>query len=408
MKEHGIDVLVATSPVNVTYFSDFFYWLDSAFKEYMINPGGSDDHPQSYAVVPAAGEPALIVGAQSAINAADLWVRDLHVYGDSGLDYTFPPEPRTDLEKRYIHLLRETPSHASATDALKRVLTSRGLADARIGLESADLPLATLEAIKSALPRASMKNCTNLIRLVRAVKSEEEIRRLTRSAEINDQAAMESLTLARAGRPIGDLVQHYRVRVAELGANFEHYAFSIRGLGICTEPQYALTSDDVLFVDFGCIYANYFSDGGTTLAMEAAPQALLARYSALTDCLAAGARAMRPAVKGSEIQAAMQETLKARGIASSFPHGHGLGLEIRDYPIIVPENGLRIRDDCADASSNLPMEVGMINNLEANVFFPALGALHMERTFIVTAEGSRPLIPQDRSAPRGPSFEPAR
>ena len=104
MKEHNLDVLVATSPVNITYFTDYSYWLDSAFKEYMCNPGASSNRAQSFAVFPIAGEPALVLGAQSAINAADLRVNDLQVYGDPGLDYSFPCQPHTDLEKRFIHL----------------------------------------------------------------------------------------------------------------------------------------------------------------------------------------------------------------------------------------------------------------------------------------------------------------
>ena len=404
MKEYNLDVLVATSPVNITYFTDYYFWLDSAFKEYMSNPGGSSNRAQSYAVVPIAGEPALVLGALSVINAADLRVNDLQVYGDPGLDYSLPYQSHTELEKRFIHLLREKPRHANATEALIHVLKSRGLVDARIGLEMEGLLPAACEALRHALPQASIKDSTNLIRLIRAVKTEEEIKRLARSAEINEQAAMESLALARPGKPMADVVQHYRLRSAEMGANFEHYAFSIRGMGVCTEPNYILTPDDILFVDFGCIHANYFSDSGTTLAMAVPTRDMRERYQALTACLKAGVEILRPGVKSSEVQAVMQENLKMNGITASFPHGHGLGLEIRDYPILVPKNGLRIRDECLDVSSDLPIEEGMVINLEACVFMPTVGAIHMERSYIVTAKGNRPLIEQDRSEPRGPGF----
>jgi Xaa-Pro aminopeptidase len=404
MRQHNLDVLVATSPVNVGYFSDYFLWLDPLFKEYMMDPGSCSNLAQSYAVFPISGEPALVLKSLFAINAADLWVRDLHLYGDPGFDYSLPARPTTALENRFVSLLRDGQRHATPSEALVSILSSRGLADARIGLEMEGLPAQTKEAIMRALPRASIKDCSNLIRLVRAVKSAEEIKRLTRAAEINEQVAMESVALARPGKPVAELVEHYRARVAELGANFDHFAFSIRGFGICTEPNYLLTSDDVLFVDFGCIYHYYFSDTGTTLALNNLSQALLGKYQALSACLEAGSKTMRPGVKGSEIQAAMRNALKEHGITASFPHGHGLGLEIRDYPIIVPNNGLRIRDDCIDVPSDLPMEEGMINNLEAAIFMPLVGVLHMEQSFILTAEGSRQLVPQDRSKPRMPAF----
>ena len=69
---------------------------------------------------------------------------------------------------------------------------------------------------------------------------------------------------------------------------------------------------------------------------------------------------VRPGVKSSEVRAVMWDTLNARGITATFPHGHGMGLEVRDYPIIVADNGLRISDDCVDVASDLPFEENMV------------------------------------------------
>jgi Xaa-Pro dipeptidase len=405
MNQCDLDVLVATSPVNVTYFSDYFCWADPLFKKYMISPGDSNELVQRpCAVFPLEGEPALIVRSQLAVNALDSWVVDLHTYGDPGLDYSLLSDRRTPFENRFINLLRDAPRHATAADALVAVLKSRGLADARIGLEMEELPAQLKESLVRALPHALIRDSTNLIRIVRAVKSSEEIVRLTRSAEINEAAAIESVALARPGRPVADLVQHYRARVAELGANFDHFSFSIGGLGFCTEPKYLLQNNDVLMLDFGCVYSLYFSDSGTTLTTTHLSPPLLKKYEALRAAIEAGAETMRAGVKSSEIQNVMQETLKEHGVTKSYPHGHGLGLEIRDYPIIASANGLCIRDECIDVSSDLPMEEDMINNLEAAIFMPGAGVLQIEQTFIVTSKGSSLLVSQDRTKPRDPTY----
>ena len=39
MRRSGVDVLVATSSVNITYFSDYQCWIDPLFKAYMMVPG---------------------------------------------------------------------------------------------------------------------------------------------------------------------------------------------------------------------------------------------------------------------------------------------------------------------------------------------------------------------------------
>ena len=79
-----------------------------------------------------------------------------------------------------------------------------------------------------------------------------------------------------------------------------------------------------------------------------------------------------------------------------------LRLEIRDYPIIVPKNGLYICDGCIGISSDLPLETNMVVNLEVSIFRLETGALHIEKSFLVTATGYQPLIPQDRVLPRSP------
>jgi Xaa-Pro aminopeptidase len=190
-----------------------------------------------------------------------------------------------------------------------------------------------------------------------------------------------------------------------LGADFDHFAYGIQGMGIATEPDYRLADNDVLFVDFGCIYRRYFSDTGTTLATGALSPTMLERHAALRACMAAGMQTVKPGVKASAVRGAMWQTLNAHGITAAFPHGHGLGLEVRDYPILVAGNGLRLRDDCVDVPSDLPLEVDMVFNLEAAVFMPGLGSPHIERSFVVTPDGCRPLTPQDRSQPVQPGTQ---
>ena len=401
MRRCGVDVLVATSPVNITYFSDYRCWIDPLFKAYMMVPGApSDPDPTAaYAIFPLEGEPALVASPTFAVNASDLWVQDIHIFGDHGLDDSLPLGDLSDVEQCIFDILHRPQQDATPTDALLSVLKARGLTDARIGIEMEGLSPRAKGVIEAGLPKAHIKDCSNLIRLIRMVKTEDELARLIRSAEISETAAMEALMLARPRQPITDVVQHYRQQIAKDGADFDHFAFGVRGLGLATEPDYILTDDDILYVDFGCIYEGAFSDSGTTLTMREPSETLIARHSALRECVEAGVEEMTPGAKASAAQAAMWETLTAHGITASSPHGHGLGLEVRDYPIIVADNGQRIQDDCVAVPSDVPLEVDMVLNLEAMISMPGIGSLHIEQSFLVTPGGSQPLIPQDRMRP---------
>ncbi|MYH61574.1 MAG: aminopeptidase P family protein [Caldilineaceae bacterium SB0675_bin_29] len=399
MQEYGLDVLVATSSVNITYFTDYYCWIDPLFKEFMMVPGASSNLAQAYAVFPLEGEPALVVNPLFAANAEELWVKDLHIFGSAGLDDSLPAGELPESLLRFQELLHAPHGNDTPTDALLSILNQRGLTGARIGLETEGLPPETKDVIERALPGASLKNCSDLIRMVRMVKSAEEIQRLTRSAEINEQAAMESLAMARPGLAVSEMAGHYRALAAQMGADLDHFAFGVRGLGMTTETGYQLAEDDVLYVDYGCIYRYCFSDSGTTLAMGELSPELSRRFAALRACMDAGEEAMRPGAKASAVAGAMVAALHDRGITASFPHGHGVGLEVRDYPVLVPDNGLRVKDDCVDLPSDLTLEADMVLNLEAPLFMPGAGSLHIEQSYVVTPQGSRPLVDQERRQP---------
>ena len=396
----GLDAIVSASPAGVAYLTDYYCWLDPLVKQFMMQPGlGSDPALQCFAVLAVDQSAALVVPAMLAVNAADTWVDDLYLIGSAGLDRELPPSHVGERVERLARLLREESAGDAAVDALVTCLRQKGLAEARIGLEMAGLPPAAIDDISAALPKAQIQDCTNLLRLIRMVKSEEEIRRLERSAEINERAAMESLYLARPGRPMRDLIEHYRRRIAEEGAEFDHFAFGYDGLGIAMEPDYAFGESTVMYVDFGCVWGHYYSDGGTTLALVEPSEPLRRRHEALRDCVAAGVQEIKPGQKSSIVRDAMWEVLSGRGVTDSFPHGHGLGLEIRDYPILVADNGLRICDDCIDLWSDLPLEENMVINLESAIFMPGVASLHIETSLVVTSEGSRALVPHDRTVP---------
>jgi Xaa-Pro aminopeptidase len=398
MESCGLDALLVSSAVNVGYISGYFCWLNSLLREYMLRPGASRDLPETYAIFTRDGSRALIVNSIFAADAVHLAGVNVHVFGSAGLDKTEPIAPQTANDALW-DLLNQAPEPVTPLQALLGALRSEGLAGSRIGIELKGMPPERAQRIAEALPEASIKDCSNLLLLIRAVKSPEEIQRLTRAAEISESAGVEALGLARSGVTLHEIGRHFHSRAAAMGAVFDHFAYSPNGLGIAMEADHRLNEKDVLYIDFGCKFGQYFSDTGLTLALENLPSSLERRYVALRACIEVGAVEMKPTIKASQIQKAMTDEFSSHGFGACFPHGHGLGLEVRDYPILVPDTAMMISDDCIQVSADLPMEEGMINNLEACVFLPGLGSVHLEKSFLVTREGSRELVQQDRSEP---------
>src|SRR5207302_1349467 len=249
------------------------------------------------------------------------------------------------------------------------------------------------------LPRADIRDCSNLLRLIRMVKSEEEVQRLERGTQLAYQAASATLGSARPGTKLRELRQRYVSAITEAGAQLDHFIASPNGVGIQEEPDYQLQDGDALYVDYGCVYEHYYSDNGTTLVMGSFDADLSQRYDTLRNGLERGIDLLKPGTRASAIRNVMMETLASGGITGSNAHGHGIGLEVRDYPIIMPDKGLRIRDDCVDMAADVPLEEGMVVNLELPLFPFGVGSLHMEQTFLITSSGYRRLDSSDATSP---------
>ncbi|MEE3257813.1 MAG: Xaa-Pro peptidase family protein [Candidatus Latescibacterota bacterium] len=399
MGRADIDAIVATSPVNVTYFTGYYCWLNGQFKKYMVKPGGSGELLPLFGVFSAKGESALVVDAALAVNAMDVEGLDLWVFGGGMFDRSGEVSALEGRQREVYELLADVPIAETAVEALVGLLQEQKLDGARIGLEADGLPAGTQAAIEGALPGVEFKDCSNLIRLVRMVKTPEEIGRMARGAVIGEEAALASLADARAGCSMSEVGQQFRVEVGARGADLDHFAFGVKGMGLATEADYVLGEDDALYVDYGCVYQYYCSDSGLTLALSPLSDDWARKYEALRECLDAGSRAMIPGARASVVPAAMWDVLHEYGISASFPHGHGLGLEVRDYPILVANTGLRVCDDCVDEPADLPLETDMVLNLEAMVFVLGVASVHIEQSFVVGADGGRALTAQDRSRP---------
>lgn len=398
MEELGLDALITGSVVNVGYFAGYFCWLDSLFREYMSLPGGSSNLPEAYVVVTRDGDVVLLVNSLWSANTLSLVGVEVRTFGNADFDLAETPQDRLQHDP-ILTALRNQDYPLIAVQALTQIVEHMGLANSRIGLEMDGMPHERRVSIISRLPSAELRDCSNLIRVIRAVKSPDEIALLSQAASIAEKATAAAVSLAGPGVDAAEMLRRFHEQIASHGAQFDHFAFSPAGLGIAVESDYKFSGDEVMYIDFGCSYYHYLSDSGITLALRSLPQPLEQRYTAINSSIAVGAEALRPGIKASQVQLLMMREFSTHGFGACFPHGHGFGLEVREYPILVPETGLALRDGCIDVSSDLSLEPGMVINLEASTFLPYVGSLQVEKSFVVTATGNQELIEQHREQP---------
>jgi Xaa-Pro aminopeptidase len=374
MASAGLDAIIATDPATVAALAGYRSWLDGQFRQFMVSPWGSGDLIRTYAIFTAGDRPvAAIVDALFARDAvlagAECWM-----YGDPG---------RAALVDASAGFSR-TPE-----EAIARALEGRGVVDANIGLEADGLRPQWRKLLAAECPNATLRDCTTLLRLARSIKSAAHIAHIRNVTGTAADALAAALEIARPGARLGELADAYAEAAGSRGAAIEHFALSHRGRGIATDRSMRLAADTVTYLDHGCRAALAVSDAGTTLHLRGLTRDERLARSALEAALSAGHEVLASHATSSVVHKAMNERLGA--FPDAIVQGHGVGVEIREYPLLVPTVDDRLRDECVDVSADLELQAGMVVNLEASLFGLGDASLHMEETYLVTENGAEAL-----------------
>jgi Xaa-Pro aminopeptidase len=295
-------------------------------------------------------------------------------------------------------LLAQRSADVGPLEALAATIAGAVPQGGRVAVEAAGLAAGELDALGGLVPGIEIGDGSVLLRLIRMVKTADEIARSRRAAEIAEGALGALVAAVAPGRTLAELAQVFRREVAAGGADLEHVAIDPFGLGIATVSGYRVRERDVLLLDVGCLYRSCISDTGVTVAVEPLAGEAAERYELVRDCLEAGARTLAPGVPVSAVYAAMRGVVDGTLAQRSGPQGHGLGLEPRELPFIGPPTDLRLADDVVDVAVDQALEPDMVINLEVPLEWPGHYAVHVERSFLITASGVEPLLPQDRSS----------
>jgi len=251
---------------------------------------------------------------------------------------------------------------------------------------------------------------TDLYRRERRIKTEQELRwieetenagmdALQRAIDVIAAAEIKDGLLRRNGRPLtgDDLVLAVESRLLELGCTTTD---SICAGGPDSADPHRRTSDVLraglpIVLDIFPFHktTRYWGDMTRTVVRGTPPPEVERMWDAVREAQQLGVDMIRPGVNGRDVHLAICELFKRRGYASlpsayrdipsgaRFIHGtgHGLGLEIHEFP--------RVSD------VDVVLEVGDVVTVEPGLYDPRLGGIRIEDLVVVTEEGGRNLTP---------------
>lgn len=381
----GVDALIAATPVNVIYMSDFA-------SEFLL--GGFDDNVAAV-VLPREGNPTLIIpefDLPYAV-ASPSWIEDVCTYGNPWSSVGVFMSESVDgvagedgFRGELAGLRADVASSqrdnfdAALIDALGRA----GLAAARIGCDDLRLAGRLEEAGIGAGPIADTKQA---MRRIRMVKTPAELAILSEGAAINASALRQVIAAGHIGMQEADLIRVYRSALTQSDARYLGERGMMFGPGdasgfsLPAGDERVLTPGDAVVLDCLGTWRRYHMDMARTAVVGDPTGEQENRYAAVAAALDAVETGAGAGVHTRELRRLAAETIAGFDLRADLTSitTHGLGLEVFEFP---QADGL---------AEGFSLEAGMVVNTEIFYRDPQLGAFHLEDSVVVEENGCRRL-----------------
>lgn len=402
MEEFNLDAVIASHPENVSYLADFQSHLPYMYRFLNV---------ESFALFPRRGDiaPTLIVSKGDIAWAARYpsWMPEVYTFGNDF--YIVNPEGTLSKgEGRYKEILDDRGRHApTAGEVIVKTLKQKGLDRGGIGLDEKNVYPSTREEIQNGLPHATILDAFELFRLVRMVKTPEELERIKTVGLLNERSVQSVLNRLAEGVSEDEITQHFLECTAKEGAVFEFWntasgtqsSMTIMSYGHFHPPSgYRLKKGDMFRYDGGCIYNKYHADAGGCAVLGTPTQRQKAAYRAIEAGMERAMELLRPGAIPSKVFEETAAAVEKAGLKdyTKLAHfcGHGIGIEARDYPIFTKP--MKATSPFLPGTYDLPVEEGMVISIEVPYGELGLGGFQVEYTLLVKKDGCEKLYPHHR------------
>ncbi|MGG2991971.1 Xaa-Pro peptidase family protein [Paenibacillus macerans] len=373
MQALQLNLTIIAKPENIFYYSGFNPILNSH---------------KSYVVVPAEGEPTLLVHSLRGDHAREeAWLGHIAFHGKWGDKQPLDQDPAGAIAK----IARRQP----------------GANVRRIGLELEFLPFAQARALAAALGEPETVDLSGYFNSSRLIKDRDEINLLRKSARLADRAMEAMIDALGQGASEAEACTEgqYRMRLMWQTEFPDH---EISGFGgqeggiidalncwILTGPRISYGCDcptsrrpahgELVLPMVWAKLGGYHAENERSLYVGELDEFKRRTYDAMLRAREAVFRTIRPGIAFEDLYLAAAQVFEAAGFGGILPGrvGHGIGLSAHEYPSL--QEGNRIK-----------LQPGMAFTVEPGLMSAEWGGVRHADTVLVTETGYESLTRSDR------------
>ncbi len=251
----------------------------------------------------------------------------------------------------------------------------------KLGIEGASMTVATRDEIAAALPKSELVSTGSLVEELRLIKDKDEVAEIRQAIWMAERAfaiLRASLRPDRTEKEVADELENNIRQFGGKGCSFP----SIVAVGARAALPHArptgqrIGADDFVLVDWGANGGLYMSDLTRVLVTGKIPPKLERIYRVVLSAQEQAIAAIRPGLTCHEVDEVARKAIAKAGFAKNFGHGlgHGIGLEIHEGPRL-------------SAGQHRKLEPGMVVTVEPGIYLPGWGGVRIEDDVLVTKGG---------------------
>ncbi len=292
-------------------------------------------------------------------------------------DYRF--EQQALQECANLHVICRNREQQTLGQALAAVFQREHIS--QVYYEDHALSQQSFVALQAANPELSWQVVPDYLQQQRSIKDATEIAALSQAAAIADAALAHCLSALQAGISEAEFALELEYQMRKRGAEAVSFE-TIVGFGArsalphCPPGAQRLREGDLIVIDFGAKVAGYGSDMTRSYVLGQASSQQADMYATVSAAQAAALAELRAGADAASVNLAANAVLQASPYAAyaSTGLGHGIGLQLHEFPIITPQLNHRL-------------QAGQVITIEPGIYIPGYGGIRLEDDVLITAHG---------------------